>query len=238
MTHAERRAELPPKSRGDDGDRAQNDQPIGRSLSDGADHTREGKAPTGDRWHIKQRPFSPPVDRDQIEDKAALKKADRLAEQDARYIRRPMSPEEFGEVKVRWQTRQLKRVSSAASVFGARESSKDLLQIMAEFERDSRALKRAIQAKQIPEGCKEEDPASGEEEDYAVQDEEAGAGATHAGAGMSSLENAPVKSTSVRKKMASLFKRVLGRKGTQMKEHPSVLDQLAAKQLQDGVSTI
>eukprot|EP00283_Hemiselmis_rufescens_P006957 CAMPEP_0173423950 /NCGR_PEP_ID=MMETSP1357-20121228/4034_1 /TAXON_ID=77926 /ORGANISM="Hemiselmis rufescens, Strain PCC563" /LENGTH=229 /DNA_ID=CAMNT_0014387115 /DNA_START=69 /DNA_END=754 /DNA_ORIENTATION=+ len=205
---------------------------LGRCQSENGAASR-GKADSS-KYAVDQRPFSPPLDREKVKDKQALKKADRLAEQDARYIRRPMSPEEFGEVKVRWQTRQLKRVSSAASVFGARESSKDLLQIMAEFERDSRTLKRAMQEKQNPEAAaKEHDEEESDEGEDDAFDEEAGPGTLN---GTSSLEAAPAKS-SVRKKMASLFKRVLGRKGTQMNGHPSVLDQLAAKQLQDGVST-
>jgi len=59
-------------------------------------------------------------------DPLALSMADRQSDSDNRYQRRELTPAETGAMKMRWQARQLKRVSNAAAMYGPRESIKHL----------------------------------------------------------------------------------------------------------------
>ena len=56
----------------------------------------------------------------------ALLMADRRAFQDAQYKRETLSEARVMEIKMKWQTKQMKRLSNSAYLYGPRESTKDL----------------------------------------------------------------------------------------------------------------
>lgn len=59
-------------------------------------------------------------------DPLALSKADRRWADDSKYYRPDFTAEQFEELKQKWQARQVKRVSNAARLYGARVSQKSL----------------------------------------------------------------------------------------------------------------
>mmetsp|Transcript_27195 Transcript_27195/g.69024 ORF Transcript_27195/g.69024 Transcript_27195/m.69024 type:complete len:252 (-) Transcript_27195:129-884(-) len=80
-----------------------------------------------------------PVDWAKV-DPLALSMADRQTDSDARYERKSLSADGVEHMKMRWQSRQLKRVSNAAVMFGPRESIRHLFVDEEEQEEERDAM--------------------------------------------------------------------------------------------------
>ena len=69
-------------------------------------------------------------------DPLALSKADRRQADDLKYSRPHISAAQMDVIKQKWQARQVKRVSNAARLYGARESQKELWEFLAVHEKE------------------------------------------------------------------------------------------------------
>jgi hypothetical protein len=69
-------------------------------------------------------------------DPLALSKADRRQAEDLKYSRPHISAAQMDLIKQKWQARQVKRVSNAARLYGARESQKELWEFLAVHEKE------------------------------------------------------------------------------------------------------
>jgi len=101
----------------------------GSTAHGGSSCGREGGRLARPRPRLRETTLGP-VDWAAVEP-LALSMADRQADSDARYRRKQLSPGGVAEVKQRWQTRQLSRLSNAALIFGPRETVQHLFAQMA-----------------------------------------------------------------------------------------------------------
>lgn len=69
-------------------------------------------------------------------DPLALSKADRRQAEDLKYNRPNISAAQMDLIKQKWQARQVKRVSNAARLYGARESQRELWEFLAVHEKE------------------------------------------------------------------------------------------------------